>query len=233
MDQGFAFVALFAVFGFGLVGLLAYFGYLAAKKRREEFAALAAARGWTYAESDDRYVDRYAGAPFGLGHDRQANNVLTGAHDSRPFAAFDYRYSTTSTSTDAQGHTSTHTEVHNFSVIALEVGVRLPELSVTPEGFFGRLIGRLTNNDIEFESEQFNRAFTVHCEDRKFATDVIHPRMMEYLLTVPDLAWSFRDSALVTVSPGDHSVPLLEQTLGQVDGILDLVPEFVWKEVRP
>lgn len=233
MDSGFAAVLLFGLFGFGLVGLVGYFSYLAAKKRREEFAALAAARGWTYAENDQRYVDRFSGAPFGLGHDRQANNVLSGSHDSRPFAAFDYRYSTTSTSTDAQGRTSTHTTVHRFSVVALEVGARLPELSVVPEGFFGRLIGRLTNTDIEFESEQFNRAFTVHCEDRKFATDVIHPRMMEYLLTVPDLAWSFRDAALVTVSPGDHSLPLLDQTLGQVDGILDLVPEFVWKQVRP
>jgi hypothetical protein len=224
------FFILFVVLGFGLVGLVGYLGYLAAKKRREEFAALAAARGWTYAAQDDRYVDRFAGAPFGQGHDRRAENVLTGTHDTRPFAAFDYRYSTTSTSTDAQGRTTTHTEVHRFSVIELEVGVRLPELSVTPEGFLGRLVGRLTNTDLEFESEQFNRAFTVTCEDRKFATDVIHPRMMEYLLTVPDLAWSFRDSALVTISSGNHSLPLLDQTLKQIDGVLDLVPEFVWKD---
>jgi hypothetical protein len=223
---------LFVVIGFGLVAVVGFLGYLAAKKRREELAALATARGWTYAASDSRYVDRYSGSPFGQGHDRQANNVLTGVHDARPFAAFDYRYSTTSTNTDAQGRTTTHTEVHNFSVIALQVGVLLPDLAVSPEGFLSRMVGRLTGKDIEFESEDFNRAFTVTCSDRKFATDVIHPRMMEYLLTLRELAWSFRGDALVTVSAGQHSPALIDQTLSQIDGIVDLVPEFVWKEVH-
>lgn len=223
------FFVLFILVGFGLVFVIAFLGYLAAKKRREELAALAAARGWTYAASDDRYVDRWSGAPFGEGHDRRAENVLTGVHDSRPFVAFDYRYSTTSTSTDAQGRTSTHTEVHNFSVIALQVAVTLPDLAVSPEGFLSRMVGRLTGKDIEFESEEFNRAFTVTCSDRKFATDVIHPRMMEYLLTLRELAWSFRADSLVTVSAEQHSPAVLDQKLAEIDGIVDRVPEFVWK----
>jgi len=223
------FFVLFIVVGFGLVFVVAFLGYLAAKKRREELAALAAARGWTYAASDDRYVDRWSGAPFEQGHDRRAENVLTGVHDSRPFVAFDYRYSTTSTSTDAQGRTSTHTEVHNFSVIALQVAVTLPDLAVSPEGFLSRMVGRLTGKDIEFESEEFNRAFTVTCSDRKFATDVIHPRMMEYLLTLRELAWSFRADSLVTVSAEQHSPAVLDQKLAEIDGIVDRVPEFVWK----
>ena len=55
----------------------------------------------------------------------------------------------------------------------------------------GRLIGRLTNRDIELESEDFNRAFTVSCPDRKFASDVLHPRMMEFLLQHRALAFRF------------------------------------------
>lgn len=223
---------LFAVAAFSLVGLIAYLSYLSAKKRREAFAAAAVARGWTYTERDDRYADRFEGAPFGTGDDRRASNVLTGTHEGRTFEAFDYRYSTTEHSTDAQGHSQTRTETHDYSVIAVEMGVSAPALAVSPEGFFSRVVGRLLNKDIEFESEQFNRAFTVTCPDRKFATDVIHPQMMEYLLTLPDLAWSFRNAALLTTSAGKHSLESLDATLVAIDGIVDRIPEFVWSSLR-
>lgn len=36
--------------------------------------------------------------------------------------------------------------------------------------------------DIEFESEEFNRAFTVKCDDRRFANALIDGRMMAWLL---------------------------------------------------
>lgn len=206
--------------------------YVAAKRRREALSLLAAQRGWSYAESDARWVTAFDGAPFGLGHDRRALNVLTGAYDGRPFVAFDYRYSTTETSTDAQGHPQSHTEVHPYSVVALDTGVVLPALSVTPEGFLGRMVGRLTNTDIELESEEFNRAFTVRADDRKFATDVLHPRMMEYLLRIPDRGWRFSDHWLLAVRPGSHSVVEIDGRLTDLDGILDLVPGFVWDRAR-
>lgn len=229
--MGALFVVMFVGF-IAVAALIAYASYLAAKKRREAFATAAAARGWTFTERDDRFVDRFEGAPFGLGHDRRASNVLAGQHQDRGFVAFDYRYSTTEHSTDAQGHSHSRTVTHPYSVIALELGTAAPDLSVSPEGFFGRLVGRLTNNDIELESEAFNRAFTVHCSDRKFATDVLHPLMMEYLLTLPDLAWSVRNGALVTTSPGQHSLEAVDSTLLAIDGILDRVPDFVWNQLR-
>ena len=217
--------------GVVLVVAIAVLSYLSAKRRREEMAALAAQRGWTYTERDDRWTTHFEGHPFGTGHDRRAGNVLTGTYDGRGFTGFDYRYSTTSTSTDAQGHTTTHTEVHTFSVIALPVAAAFPELSISPEGFFSRAIGRLTNRDIELESEDFNRAFTVTCPDRKFASDVLHPQMMEYLLTLPHLAWRFTGQHLLVVSAGQHSVPQIESTLQAVDGIVDRIPDFVWQQV--
>jgi hypothetical protein len=224
-------VLFFVIFGVALVlmVLLGVLGYLSAKKRREQLGILASSRGWHYAERDDSWVDRFDGAPFGLGHDRRAGNVLTGTYDGRPFVAFDYRYSTTETSTDADGHTRTHTEVHPFSVLGLDAGTAFPDLSVTPEGFLGRMVGRLTNTDIELESEAFNRAFTVRSADRKFATDVLHPRMMEYLLQIPDRGWMLRRGWLLAVRPGRHSVAQLDARLLDLDGVLDRIPDFVWK----
>jgi hypothetical protein len=206
--------------------------FVAAKKRREALSLLATQRGWHFAARDDGWVERFDGAPFGLGHDRQALNVLTGGYDGRSFVAFDYRYSTTETSTDAQGHTQTHTEVHPYSVLGLDAGASFPDLAVTPEGFFGRMVGRLTNTDIELESEMFNRAFTVTSPDRKFTTDVLHPRMMEHLLQIPDRGWALRGGWLLAVRSGRHSVVELDSRLHDLDGILDLIPDFVWKTAR-
>ena len=215
-----------------LVVLIGVLSLLAAKKRREGFAALAAAHGWTYTERDDRWCDTFDGSPFGLGHNRKATNVLTGQYDGRGFVAFDYVYYTTETSTDSDGHSHSREVSHRFGVVALDVGVHFPPLQVTPEGMFGRMIGRITGRDIELESEDFNRAFTVKCPDRKFASDLLHPRMMEYLLQHPDSSFRFDGSWTLSVENGQARIEEVEPRLAVIDGVLDKVPEFVWREVR-
>ena len=207
-------------------------GYLQAKKRREGMAAYAASRGWTYTEQDPSLLDRFEGAPFGTGQDREAFNVMRGTAHDRPMVVFDYRYVTTHTSTDAQGHSKTERTTHPFSVIAVNTGAVMPALAVTPEGLVSRFFGRLTNSDIELESEDFNRAFTVTCPNRRFASDVLHPRMMELLLQWPELAWRFDADSVLAIRSGAHDVQEVEAKLAALDAILDAVPDFVWREVR-
>lgn len=207
-------------------------GYLAAKKRREGMAALAARRGWSYAERDDRWVHAFEGSPFGLGHDRQARNVLTGSYDGRPFVSLDYVYYTTETSTDSEGRTTRREVSHPFGVTGLDMGAAFPPLEVTPEGMIGRFFGRLTNRDIELESEDFNRAFTVTCPDRKFASDVLHPRTMELLLQWPESAFRLEGRWILDCESGQVPLEQIEPRLARVDAIVDQVPDFVWKEVR-
>jgi hypothetical protein len=225
-----AMFVLFAVVVFGVGGLVAYLTYQQAKKRREALAAYAAQKGWSWTQRDDRWVDFGSTSPFGQGHSRHADNVLQGQHDGRTAVAFDYRYNTTETSTDAQGHTTSREVAHPFSITALDAGAAFPALSVTPEGFFGRLAGRITGNDIELESEDFNRAFTVHCPDRKFASDVLHPRTMEFLLAHPDAQFCFEGKWVLSAHPGRHSIEQLDQRLAVLDTLLDQVPDFVWRE---
>ncbi|MGZ5398678.1 MAG: DUF3137 domain-containing protein [Nocardioides sp.] len=223
---GFAVLVVVLFFG------IAVMGAIAAKKRREGIAALAAHRGWTYAERDDRWCDAFQGSPFGLGHNRRATNVLLGQFDARPFVSFDYVYHTTQTSTDSKGHTTSREISHPYGVAGLDMGAAFPALEVTPEGMFGRLVGRLTNSDIELESEDFNRAFTVKCPDRKLASDVLHPRMMELLLRSPDAAFRFDQSWILDCENGQVALEEIEPRLRRIDSIVDQVPEFVWKEVR-
>jgi hypothetical protein len=230
MDSG----VIFLFFGVGLAIVLAFaaLGAYLAKKRRDEFRAYAASKGWAYAERDDRWCHHFEGRPFGQGHDLRARNVVTGQHDGRGFVAFDFVFHTTETSTNSQGHTTTREVAHDYGIVAVDTGVVFPRLQVTPEGFFTRFVGKLFNKDIELESEEFNRAFTVTCENRKFASDVLHPRMMEALLAARDIGWGFTGSWVLAYEPGQHTLPELERRLAALDTVLDGIPDFVWREVR-
>ena len=224
-------VVIFGAFLLVMV-LVAVLSYQAAKKRREAFAALAASRGWSYTERDDRWTQTFGGSPFDSGHNRQASNILRGEYDTRGFVAFDYVYYTTETSTDSEGRTTSREVAHRYSVVGLEVGAAFPALAVSPEGMFSRIVGRLTNRDIELESEEFNRAFTVTCPDRKFASDVLHPRMMEFLLTHRDSSFRFEGGWVLSVENGRTDIEQVLPRLAHLDTIVDNVPEFVWREVR-
>ena len=215
------------VVGFLLVVGAAVAGYLAARKRRQALLDLSAARGWTFAEEEPLLVDRFSGPPFGEGFGRRATNVVYGSHDGRDFVAFDYEYKTQTGS----GKNQT-TSTHRFSVLALSTRAVLPPLSVDPENVLERLVGRLTDTDIDLESETFNRTFTVSCPDRKFASDVLHPQMMEYLLEYPRLGWRFERDSLIVVATGQRSLEAIDSTLAFMDGITDRIPEFVWHQAR-
>ncbi len=207
------------------LGLMIWWSWLSAKKRREALSALATERGWTWTARDDRWQTRFEGAPFGHGRSRRCDNVLTGVHDSRPFTAFDYQY--TETHTDSDGKSSSTT--YRYSVVAVETAAPFPVLQVGPEGFFSRLIDAVTNQDIDFEWEEFNRTFRVTSADRRFANDVLHQQTMEFLMQHPKIAWRFRNQALLVVSTGRHDVAEIDRKLAFCDGVLDRVPGYVWE----
>ena len=226
MLAGSAFVVIAVLFVFLVIGI-AILGFIQAKKRREAMASYALSRGWRYEAYQPLLVDRFQGPPFGLGHSRSAGNAVYGQHDGRDFVSFDYEYKTTSGS-GKNRHTTTHT----FSVVALSMGVSLPTLTVDPENVLERFVGRLTNSDIDLELEDFNRAFTVTCADRKFASDVLHPQMMEFLLQHRDVGWRFERDSMLIVSGTQRSVQQIDATLALMDQITDRVPDFVWRQVR-
>jgi hypothetical protein len=219
-------VLLFAAF-LALAVVVVVLSYLAAKKRREELASYAAARGWRFEAEQPLLVDRFTGPPFGLGFGRRAYNVLFGSHDGRDLVSFDYEYKT---QTSDGKQTTTH--VHVFSVLGLSMGVLMPPLSVDPENFLDRFVGRLTGNDIDLESDEFNRAFTVSCTDRKFASDVLHPQLMELLLQHRELGWRFEQDSMLVIARGRRTPAQIEATISVMDAITDLVPEFVWLRLK-
>ncbi len=178
-------VPLLVIAGIVLVGVVAYLAYLAEKKRREAMAAFAAELGWNFDPTKDRSHDEeYAHFEiFRRGHSRAAYNTLWGDLDIDgrrwPAKMGDFTYKVTHSTGK-----STSTQTYRFSYLILHLPwSSVPDLLIRREGMFDKIAGVLGFDDIDFESAEFSRRFHVSSPDKRFAYDVIHPRMMEFLMT--------------------------------------------------
>jgi hypothetical protein len=163
----------------------AVLSYRQQQARIAEMSALAAELGWQFdAEADYSHEDDFGQfSIFTRGHSRYAYNTLRGRVeiDGQPCAAKmgDYRYRQTSGSGKSR---RTHT--YHFSYLVLDLPYRaVPHLAIRREDFLDSIAGALGFDDIDFESAEFSRHFHVKSSDKRFAYDVVHPAMMEFLLT--------------------------------------------------
>jgi hypothetical protein len=218
---------LIVLVGLAVGGGIFWFTCIAAKKRREEFAAFAARQGFTYTPANNPLANQWSGRPFQTGDHQQVKNVLTGAFQGRQLIAFDYSYQTHST--DSKGRRTTTT--HKFGVVVMQLPGALPQLQVTHEGIFGGAVANAFGfADLQFESEQFNRAFRVKADDPRFGHAVIHPRMMELLLARGEIGWRIEGNSLVGWDQGSHSPAEIMSRLRLLSQVVDNVPPYVWRD---
>lgn len=109
--------------------------------------------------------------------------MVAGDFRGRGMCALDYTYTTTS----SNGETTT-TTTHQVHLVALNLPVALPPLTLTKDSGFKRMFG---GRDLELESKAFNDTFRISCADDRYAHAVLHPRMMEWMLYNPGLEWQF------------------------------------------
>ncbi len=165
------------------VAAVAYFGWKAEQERRQAMAALAASLGLRFHPDDDQdHDDDYAQFEiFRRGHSRVARNTMHGGIElfarPCPVRAGDFRYKVTSGSGKSRS-----TRTYHFSYLIVHPPWDTPALLVRPEGVFDKLAGAFGFDDIDFESVEFSKRFYVKSTDKRFAYDVLHPRMMEFLL---------------------------------------------------
>ncbi len=221
--RGFVF---FALAGVPLVAFLAYWQWKKEQQRRELLLQWCLSNGFELTVEDDTWCERWSGPPFDTGDHRRARNVVSGRSGEWPFVAFDYSYQTHST--DSQGRTTTTT--HRYVVTSLQLPAYLPRLQVTPENLFTRFGNALGLDDIELESEDFNRRFRVHAADRKFASDVLSPRTMEFLLTRPGLSFRIEGADILAWDDGELRPAVAVNTTGVLKRIVTGIPSFVWKD---
>lgn len=158
--------------------------YKKERERREALRTLAQEFGWQFSPARDRHHDdEYAHFEiFRRGHGRAAYNTLAGRLEimGRTFDAKmgDFTYKVTSGSGKNR-----RTRTHHFSYLIAHLPfMHVPALIIRPEGMFDRVAGFFGYGSISFESADFNRQFYVNGDDKKFAYDVIDPRMMAFLM---------------------------------------------------
>jgi hypothetical protein len=191
--------------------------------RLKTFAAWAATTGWLLLPEDGSLVGRWRQHPFGLGDSRRALEVLSGTWSGSSATSFTYRFVT------GGGKDRT---THLYHVVALALPSFLSTLTLTQEGVGARLAKLVGGQDLQFESEDFNRAWRVECATPKYAYDVITPRVMERMLR-PDavgLGIRIEGTDVVCWAPGEQSLEALAPRLDLLATIRDAVPAFVWRE---
>ncbi|MEP6758562.1 MAG: hypothetical protein ABJB55_05155 [Actinomycetota bacterium] len=170
-------IVLLFVGGLFLIVLFVYLTNASKKRRRTAFVQMAGQLNLSYSEQDPFGL---LGYPFELlhkGDGRGVENVLHGAWQEVDVVAFDYWYY--DESTDSNGSTSR--TYRRFDCALVPMPADCPRLTIDRESLFTRLADALSFHDIQFESEAFNREFTVRCEVPKFANDLIDARMMQWL----------------------------------------------------
>ena len=179
---------------------------------------------WQLIGRDDALIAKYGLTTAGFGHTTE--KVIRGSNDGLPIEAFIHGWKTrrTETYTDSEGRTQTRTVTENHSEIltAITMPFSFPLISV--EGGGG-------GKKVRFESEEFNDRFTVRTEDAKFASDVIHPRTMEFLMAVQPPGFRIEGNVM-RFSVDDHDTQLIGFCADFAHEFLSRVPSFVWKNLQ-
>lgn len=211
--------ALFVVLGAGMF----VWGVLYQRHREKLLRAWAASVGWTYVGSDASLVARWRGEPFGIGSSRRTSEVVTGGYRGRPAVSFAYRYTTGS------GKSRT---THTYHVVATTLPAYLSTLELTPDGLGARVAKALGGQDLQLESEAFNQVWRVEAPNPKFASDVVHPRLMERLMR-PDargMCLRIEGTDIVSWRAGASDLGTVASRLDVLGAVIDSVPRFVWQD---
>jgi hypothetical protein len=199
---------------------LIVFGILKARKRREAMTRLAAELGFEYYPDDPWSLeDKYAMFElFGRGHSRKAANVICGEVDGRAVVAFDYRYTTGS---------GKNQSTHSCQALVMGLPIVAAGLRMRSESLFDRVASWVGYDDIDFESDEFSRRYHVASEDRRFAYDILHARLIEYLLAcgqAPDLEMK---GPLMVLFDSQGDVEKVRRLLAIGREIVASIPEYV------
>jgi hypothetical protein len=207
-----------------VAGSIAYLTYYLKKKRQQELAFAARQLGLGFSLNDP--FDTLS-EPFPLlekGDGRGVENVMWGTWQGMECREFDYWYY--DETTDSKGNRSR--SYHRFSCVLSPVAAACSPLGIDRENVLTRLGDHLGFRDIEFESEDFNRAFTVRSPDRKFASDLVDARMIEWLLAHGE---GFRFDVAgdrVLVSSRKRAPTDLVPLLGTMQGFIQHIPRVVF-----
>lgn len=190
--------------------------------KKNDMRVLTAAEAWGWRTFLDRYKGWRPGLLLACGEAAFWGANLNGAIDTIvyeddaewPVHAFDLA--------ERREHS-----VRSHTVVALASPIELEPLFLRREAFSDKFAAKLGFNDIDFESIAFNETYFVKAADKKWAYDIVHQRMMEYLLEAPPYRVTM-DLRHVFVHE-DRAMPpeAIDDAVAFLRGFVAQIPEYV------
>lgn len=179
---------------------------------------------------------------FQRGFAKRAYNTITGVVEHGSLNGrvttgdFTYKTRETTTTTDSKGRTTTRTRIvkHHFSYFIYDTGhAGMPDMLIRREGVFDRIASLFGKNDIDFESSEFSKKYFVQCDSRKFAYDVVHQRMIEFLLkTKPGLIDIERGRICLSDGYSVWNADRFGESLGWTLEFLEQWPDYLVEDLQ-
>jgi hypothetical protein len=216
-------IAMALLFAFGLAWT---FAAAHRNARQKAMAPTAAKHGLEYSPSDPFGSTKIAFPLFRAGEGRMVENVMwRDDANGRPVRAFDYSYY--NEYRDNQGNMR-KTWQHFSCAMGRHNGL-WPTIRIGRERALDKVVQRIGLPDIEMESEEFNRAFVIQCEDAKFATDLLVPQMMEFLLTTKALLEFETKGRWLLISTKRVGAQDMPGLVSLADEFLQRIPPLIWE----
>lgn len=213
-----------------IAGALGYLLVLGARNRRKELLAVAQRLGLLFESGADSSIHRAFGhSVFNKGRSREATNNIFGRIDLGGFPVEvrmgDYQYVTGSGK-------SRQTHRLSFACFLLPF-VGTPDLLIRTEGLGDKVLGGLGFDDIDFESEEFSRRFWVKSGDKRYAYDLVHPRMMEFFMeSSPSHVEVVRDVCLILEGKRKWDPEAFERAPGWFEAFIQLWPQHIVEQLE-
>jgi hypothetical protein len=190
-------------------------------KRRRDLAALAQKLQLHFnLQNDFKVAEKFSFFSWlRRGDVRYAYNVFRGIHLGHPVTIFDYHFSTTG---GKQGLD------YYWSALVVEMSTNFPDTLISHESLGSRFAELLGRPHITFESAEFSRTFRVCSADKKFAYEVCHPKMMEYLLANQDLTVEISRTGMALLFEDWLRPEKIEGNLARLIEIRKLLPEHLF-----
>lgn len=205
-------------------GALYWKAHSAEERRHRAVADYARSAGWGYARRQPELAREYHGVPpFSSGSRAQFDDVVHHSGGDQWGHAFEFSF----------GIGPKNREYRHYQhVVSLRLPAPLPPMSLRPQYATDSLGIALGLQDIQFESEEFNAAWLVRGTSAPAVHDLIHPRMMQWLL-VPrrrGLTFGISGNFVFLCIPGRAVAERIPDAAERLIEFTGLIPPFVWEK---
>ena len=172
--------------------------------------------------------------PFGhSGVNEEVRELMAVKKNGWLYYAFEYEYGAPRQSEDGVGNADTQGSgfwLGRFGVVAADVTVDLPMLTIEPATAASSIAEHLGFSSVKFESAEFNKRYSVKCDEEKRAYELLNPQAIEVLLKTPDMTWQMGGRHIVLFQNGGLTGDFAGRAIDASFAFTACIPGFVQQD---